>query len=146
MARKTAKVTSILNDIRDLKRLEKARTTKAAVLIGSIKARGGDIKHDRVEIANVFADFYRELYENAHQVLDNAGITTRMDHNAIDIITKDEVADRVRRMKRDKGADDDGIFADIVMHGGEYIYEELASIFNDVLKQLAPVRNYWKSS
>ena len=37
------------------------------VLIGNIQAKDGDVKHDRVEIANVFAEFHKELYEDAEK-------------------------------------------------------------------------------
>ena len=107
-ARKTAKVTSILSDFRDLKRLEKTRTRKAAVLIGSIQAKDGDVKHDRVEIANVFAEFYKELYDDVEKVLIKTDEKNILDHSTLDSITKEEVAEQLKDMKRGKGADVDG--------------------------------------
>ena len=56
-ARRTIKVQKILEEFCDLKRLEKTRTRKASVLIGSIRAANGDIKKDRLDIANAFAEF-----------------------------------------------------------------------------------------
>ena len=116
------------------------------MLIGSIQVKDGDVKHDRVEIANVFAEFYKELYEDVEKVLIKANVKNILDHSALDSITKEEVAEQLKDMKRGKGADVDGFFADIVKDGGDEIHEELASIFNDVLKRLTLVPKYWKSS
>ena len=67
-ARRSAKVENILRDFRDLKRLEKTRTRKVNEMIGSMVSTDGAVKHDRGDITEAFADFYRSLYADASRL------------------------------------------------------------------------------
>ena len=99
-ARRTIKVQKILEQFCDLKRLEKTRTRKASVLIGSIRAANGDIKKDRLDIANAFAEFYKTLYADARKILDT--ISTRGQDALDDIadISQSEVAEQFKKMRK----------------------------------------------
>ena len=144
-ARRTAKVENILADFRDLKRLEKTRTRQTTQLIGSVKAADGSIQYDRDGIANAFAEFYKLLYADANKILFDISHLQSQGGNIEDIKTG-EVEAQLKTMGRGKGADDDGIFAEIVKHGGPEIADELAAIFNDVLKGKEQIPAYWKRS
>ena len=80
--------------------MEKTRTRKAFVLIGSIRAANGDIKKDRLDIANAFAEFYKTLYADARKILDT--ISTRGQDALDDIadISQSEVAEQFKKMKK----------------------------------------------
>ena len=93
-------VQQILEDFRDLKRLGKTRAKKASTLIGSIVAANGEVKEDKLEIANAFADFYKTLYADAGKILDEI---SALGPNALDNtkeVSKDEVAEQLKRLEK----------------------------------------------
>ena len=78
----------ILEDFRDLKRLEQTRTRKASLLIGSLLSSNGEVKEDRMDIANVFADFYKTLYADAGKILDDIATLGPHAHDNLEDVSK----------------------------------------------------------
>ena len=109
-------------------------------------AEDGDVKDDRQEIAEVFAMFYSTLYENAQKILDLVSVLNSSDQENITDIRREEVAAQIKAMGQRKGADEGGIIAELLKHGGEEVEAELAEIFNDILRGTGSVPSYWKSA
>jgi hypothetical protein len=145
-ARRSAKVQKILDDFRDLKRLDKTRTRKATHLIGSIRETDGTIKEDHTDIANVFADFYKTLYADANKIFQDVAQMQGAHTSPIDDFTQEEVTTQLKNMGKGKCADESGIVAEIIIHGGVELATEIASIFSDVLQNRNKVPSYWKLS
>ena len=97
-----------------MKRLEKTRTRKASVLIGSIRAANGDIKKDRLDIANAFAEFYKTLYADAGKILDTISTLGPDTLDDIEDISQSEVVEQLKKMMKGNGADDEGIVAELL--------------------------------
>ena len=100
-----------------MKRSEKTRTRKASVLIGSIRAANGDIKKDRLDITNAFAEFYKTFFADANKILDTISTLGPDALDDIEDISQSEMAEQLKKMKKGKGADDEGIVAELFKFG-----------------------------
>ena len=141
--RRSEQVKTILEEFRDLGRLEKTRTRKVSRLISSIKAPDGAVKKDRNEIANVFADFFAALCSDSNRVA-----YEHHEHPAQPIadVTKKEVIAQLAKMATGKCADESGIVAELVIYGGADLAAEFAAIFTDILQRQTEVPPDWKLS
>ena len=79
--------------------------------------------------------FYSTLYEKARKILDLVSDLNSYDQENITDIKREEVAAQIKAMGQRKGADDGGIIAELLKHGGEEVDADLAKIFNDVLRE-----------
>ena len=123
----------------DLKRLEKSRSRKASIFIGSIRAANGDIKKDRLDIANAFAQFYKTLYADAGKILDTISTLGSDALDDIEDISQSDEAEQLKKMKKGKDANDEGIVAELLKFGGEEVEYEIANIFNNVMRGIEEV-------
>ena len=60
-------ITSILADYRNLKRIADIKSQRKEVMVPSMTDANGTAQHDRRDIADIFAECYRELYIDMHQ-------------------------------------------------------------------------------
>ena len=103
-------------------------------------AGDGTIKTERQEIANAFADFYENLYSWSQPTTE-----TELElPDYIDIISAGEVAEQIKKLRRNKCADEICIVAEILAAGGEVLAQELATTFDDVIKRRAGVPDRWR--
>ena len=65
-ARKSAKIGRILDEYKNIKEIAAIRRNGKTDHIGSIQAADGSIKRERKDIADVFADFFEDLYRDRH--------------------------------------------------------------------------------
>ena len=141
-ASKTAKIEKILREFKRLKAIVGIRNDGKIALVGSMQSGDGSIKTDRQDIANVFADFYEALYASAHA----EGTTTPANQGAVDKITGEEVAAQIKKVSKNKCADEAGIVPEIIAAGGGPLAEELAAIFDDIIQKKSHAPESWRTS
>ena len=76
-ARKNAKIDRILSQFRDIKQICMVKRSGKHDYIGSVTKATGELQHDRQLIADVFSDFYSDLYarrEEETPMLDEADV------------------------------------------------------------------------
>ena len=92
---------------------------------------------------NVCAEFYQELYSSrSNQVKENFLSPDQMD---IPTITVEEIELAVKQMKKNKAPGLDEITSDIIKIGGEQIYTQLASLYNQILTE-RKIPKEWKEA
>ena len=94
----------------------------------------GEVLTSRVGIANVFADFYEQLYrasgtDATWKLLD----VQPVDMNQFSAFTAQELADQLRKMANGKAADESGLDAEVLKICGNATLEVLAQLFTEVM-------------
>ena len=88
-----------------------------------MKQKDGNITNDRLEILNVCADFYQELYSSKSSESKPNIISPHQ--SAIPQVTVREVEVAIKEMKDNKAPGTDDITSDIIKMGGAGITKEL---------------------
>ncbi|WP_265430092.1 RNA-directed DNA polymerase, partial [Klebsiella pneumoniae] len=124
------------------------KATKRKLKIGkdrmyALKDEQGNITHNMEEILEVAQRFYTKLYASDFR----QGETNERTDLACDVplVTKEEVKNALKSMKRGKAAGDDGITVDLLKEGGDIVLEKLTVLFSECLRTLkVPVA--WKNA
>ena len=139
--RKTARVTRILEEHRDLRRIANIRRGGKAQYIGAVIDTNGLEKTDSQDVAEVFADFFASIYEGTAALFNLHGcIGTFLE------VTPDEVNNHLKAMRRGKAADESGIVAEFFLQGNESLVDILADTFSGVMRPHETIPEYWKAS
>ena len=134
-------IESILESGRGPKQIQKLNSKKTR--IRQMKKKDGTSTTNRGEVLNVCAEFYQELYSSrSNQVKENFLSPDQMD---IPTITVEEIELAVKQMKKNKAPGLDEITSDIIKIGGEQIYTQLASLYNQILTE-RKIPKEWKEA
>ena len=98
-----------LGEFRDLKRIPRIKTVKKRKLIVQMVDRGGKCQTDRKAIADIFADFYEQLYSCAQQEATEVSAQT----STLSPFTLNELILAVKSLKRNRCAGTAGIRAEM---------------------------------
>jgi hypothetical protein len=142
-ARREARIDKLLTQFRDLKYISLVKSNGKHALIGGMIGSDGQLRSDRQQIADVFADFYEQLYgcrSNTDDVL------TVADSADLPPITVAELQKQLKAMRNRKGADSRGIVAELLKHAGHPFLQLVADLFTDVLNPNAEVPESWKQT
>ena len=135
------KVAQTLHEFRDLKRIPRIKTVKKRRLIVQMVDRNGDAQTDRKAIADIFADFYEQLYSGTQQ-------TTKTDRETSTLtpFTLKELTQALKSLKRNRCADTTGIRAEMLKEGGQHLLRKLLELYNVILTENRELPASWKHS
>ena len=100
-----------------------------------MKQKDGHVVTDRQEIADVFAEFYEELFSGRADINTSnpvGSMNTGKCHDVSDV-TAEEVDDQLKKMSWRKACDSSGMAVELLKDGGRYLREVLGSIFSHML-------------
>ena len=140
--RQHEKISETLAEFRDLKRIPRIKTVQKKKLIVQMSDQNGQLQTDRKAMADIFADFYEELYASHEQ----AETFDSMQTTQVPPFTLKELTDAVRTVKSKKCADTNGIRAEMLKSGGEYLLEKLLELYNVILSGCLQPPASWKHS
>ena len=123
------KVAEALGEFRDLKRIPRIKTVKKRKLIVQMVDRDGNCQTDRKAIADIFADFYEQLYSCAQQEATEVSAQT----STLSPFTLNELILAVKSLKRNRCADTTGIRAEMLKVGGKHLLEKMLELYNTIL-------------
>ena len=138
-ARKRAKIARILEQFQGLKYIAGIKANGKRNLIGAVRDEFGQLKADRQDIADAFADFYGKLYASrvAEVEAPVLAVNTR-----VKLITTWEITSMLASMANRKSADIKGVVVELLKHGSERILQLIAFVFNDILDPMAEPPEY----
>ena len=114
-------------------------------MIANVKDSEGNLKTGRQDIADVFAAFYEDLFdEGAVEEVDDSTIPDNT--GEAPAVTRQEVEAVLKSMSKRKAADVDGVVVECFQQGGAALAEALAELFTDILHPSAQPPSYWKST
>ena len=143
-------IQQILEDFKGVKNIPGIESAKRRVLITKIKNESGEIITSRKGIANVFGEFYKKLYDDNEQ--DEYGNESNIDVHISDTeemmripeITSEELQGAIRRLKKGKSPDSNGIRAEDIKACDDETREMGRQIFNEIIMQNEFTPEAWK--
>eukprot|EP00973_Karenia_brevis_P015970 2183250-Karenia_brevis.AAC.1 len=93
---------------------------------------------------DLFADFYGALYSTRRDFYSEAWL--RKETKAVAAFTAQEVEDQLKKMAKNKAADNHGIVVEMLQLGGPRLFEVLAMLFSDLLSPEAIMPNHWRET
>jgi len=110
-----------------------------------MKDENGQEKTDRTSIANVFADFYAELYKT--RMPDNTLATEVAPcDTAVPPFTRPELLRQLRSLKGRRCKDTSGIIGEMLKNGGARLVDILLETYNKICSPSAPLPSKWRES
>lgn len=140
-ARRSAKISKVLAEFKDLQRLIDIRNNGKQSCMTSMIGADGVEKTDKFDIAEVFAAFFESLYAG-----DGSEVVPGDDMDIVEAVTVDEIRSQLKRMRPRKAADDHGIIAEFLSKGSDLLMQMIADMFTSIMKPRTAVPDYWKVS
>ena len=106
----------------------------------------GIFQTERKRIANVFADFYEELYAAQPTCIGDANGTVNGAGEDTPEFTKKELLKALKSLKTNRCPDSTGIKAEMLKHGGENLLSALLDLYNKALTGAMELPKSWKTS
>ena len=142
--RKQDKIGKILSEFRGLKEISAIKGTHQTPKIDEIEDKNGDLTTGKENIANVFADFYEDLYKARLAMV--AAPLSQDGAADVEAISLQELVESLAEMRRGKARDDSGVIAETLRDGSELLLQEFLDLFNDVLSMKREVPTAWKQT
>ena len=140
--RQHEKISETLAEFRDLKRIPRIKTVQRKKLIVQMRDKNGGLQTDRKTVADIFADFYEELYASR----DGAGPLCGLQMSPVPPFTFRELTEALKSLKSKKCADTAGIRAEMLKKGGEKLLEKMLELYNLILAGTMQSPASWKHS
>ena len=112
--------------------------------IVEIKDASGKLKHEKKDVAEVFATFYETLYKSRRS--DYAQhVYSAVAADPIPAFTMEELARALKQMKAGKARDEAGVVAEMIKLDCPILHEMILDVFNEVRRSGRPPHE-WKKS
>ena len=139
--RKAENIIKVLSEFKDLKHLEIFRTEGRRQYINMMKDKEGQEYTYKKDIAEVFATFFKELYNGS-----GTEILYREAMDTIENITSEEIKGELKHMASNKAGDENGVIIEMFVHASDNFLGILADLFSSIMKPETAVPEYWKIS
>ena len=136
-------ISDMLDKFADLKNIHRIKTRKKRQLMISAMDRNGVETTDRQSIADIFADFYRELYASPRQEQPEPNRGTK---GQVKPFSLEEIQRQLKRLKSKRAADGDGVVAEMLKYGGIQLQIALQDMYNEILKDSKMSPKQWRKS
>jgi hypothetical protein len=140
---RTEKIVRVLAEFRDLKQLASLAGPKANTAIVEVTDSSGKPCRSKSEIAEVFAQFYEELYRS--RCPDHPSRPAQSSSTSIPDFTLPELMAALKRMKAGKARDAEGIAAEMLKIDCVILRERILELLNDVVRSKALPADWRKS-
>ena len=134
-----SQIAQILSQYKNLRSIAGIKSQKKKELICSMLSSSGDDVYDRQSIADVFASFYEQLYEDKNK-------TKLMDLNRderIEEFSLTELTTALKQLKTGKAADANNISAEMLKSGGSKLRDVILKCFNDIIRPDGDTPREW---
>ena len=144
-AQRRERIAKILHEFQGLKHIAGVKSRKRRALITHMTDEHGQDQTERTSIANVFADFYADLYKT--RLPTN---TTPPDDipqvSAFPPFTQTELLKQLRSLKGRRCKDSAGIIGEMLKAGGSALLDVLLDTYNKICSPSAPLPSKWRTS
>lgn len=128
-----------------MKRVTAVKSRRKKVLITHMMDQYGFEKTGRMDIANIFADFYSQLYAD----MGNKDEQTKNDIDKepdLTPFTREELVREIKQLKNNRCKDSAGLVAEMLKNGGAKLVDVLLDLYNEILSGKAMAPSKWKQS
>ena len=144
-ARQHEKIAATLAKFEGLKDIGSVKTVRKRTLIVKMVDSDGRTQSNRNSIANIFADFYEQLYSARHD-LTTLSFDNFYRQDNIDPLSRNELEKAIRDLNSNRCADSTGVKAEMLKCGGIKLVDMLLEVYNDVLIGKSEPPKAWKHS
>ena len=142
-----SKIQNLLSKFAGLNAVSGIKSRRRKLLITEMTDEAGSKVDTRKGIADIFAQFYGELYES--KLDENLGGSDSEERHApqpseITPFSMQELTDVLRSLKRNKGKDSKGIVAEMYKHGGLKLKTLMLDTINQAAERNAVLPSEWK--
>ena len=139
--RRQDKIEQILLEFRGLKDIALCTTAKRRAHIVEMEDERGHKHSDQAGIAEVFASFYEKLYTGQKTVKGPDTARTQLQP-----FTQKELTEALKKMSKEKAADDSGIVAEMLKQGNSALLDAILNLFNDIVVGGQGIPSRWKKT
>ena len=143
-AKQHQQIGETLEKFENLKSIPRIKTVKKRTLIVKMVNKDGKMESDRISIANIFADFYEQLYASRNASQANVAYDDRSE--TIDPFTRGELVKSIKDLNSNRCADARGVKAEMLKYGGAKLVDVMLDLFNKVLLEKDEPPAAWKHS
>ena len=143
--RQQCEIGKILDDFKGLKRISAIKSvTKKRYITGMID-KEDCLQTDRRTIADVFADFYSELYTSTTSALLSAELPDEREE-MVPPFDQSELQKALLQLKNGRSPDGTGVLAEMLKAGGAPLASILLDLYNHILSPDSLPPNSWKKT
>ena len=135
-------IAATLETFKGLKRIPEIKSHVRKRYISQMKDKHGDLCTERTSVANIFADFYEQLYSSTNVTQQNE----EAERSPVPAFTRQELVSAIKSLKSNKCKDTAGIKAEMLKAGGQSLTDVLLDLYNKVLAQTMEIPKSWKHS
>ena len=130
-ARMRTRIGKILTQFTGLKFITGIRNNQKRHLIGSMLDKDGTLQTGRQETADVFADFYEQLFSEATAAENDINYCAVPQQ--VEPVSVNELQAQLTKMAMGKAADNNDVVAELLQSAGKGMLPLIADVFNDIL-------------
>ena len=142
--RQKVKINKILKDFRGLKYIKSVKSNGKKHQIAAMRDKTGKVVTSRTDIANVFADFYEQLYAADVGAPWQIIAVSEGDVAAFRPFAASELRVQVKKMANGKAADQEGMVAELLKACDDKALELIADLFNSVMDPNKEIPGKWR--
>jgi hypothetical protein len=131
-SKKTNQIQERLQQFTGLRQLGNIRANGKKRIIASVIDKHGMHQSDRQAIANVFADFYADLYAHKDEEL-NGPLVEEETEERVEAFTVQEAIAQLGSMAKGKAPDASGLVVEMLRDGSNTLLRIIVDLFNDIL-------------
>ena len=135
-------ITATLEAFKGLKRIPDIKSQVRKRYISQMKDKDGVLRTERTSIANIFADFYEQLYSSTSETQQSEETESAL----VPAFTRPELISAIKGLKSNKCKDTAGIKAEMLKTGGKRLVDVLLDLYNMVVTQTMEIPKSWKHS
>ena len=141
------RIGNIIENRSGLKRIRGIQQRGKRHLISHMRNAAGERVYHRTSIANVFADFYEQLYTTTrHTGIVETTLLGESDSPNIPPFQMEELITETKKLKKGRCKDGSGLIAEMIKSGGSVLASTLLDLYNEVIKPDASIPETWKRS
>ena len=140
------KIVTILDSFCGLKEIAGIRGGGKRMQMTAMKNKYGEEVQGKQQMADVFADFYEDLYASKRDIQESQDNSIVQEEGPVETVTAEEVLSQLKVMAANKAADASGIVVEMLQHGGRPLADVLAAIFTGIFTGEAAPPKRWKKA
>lgn len=135
-------IETILHKFANFRSISGIKSRRKRLHIAQMEDAGGNTVTSKQDIADVFADFYADLYNSTHDPdMEKSKLEPRINQ-----FSMGELEAALKKIKSGKAKDLKGIVAEMLKHGGDCLNMAILDLFNDAIRPEAEHPQDWKTT
>ena len=142
----TAKIRRIMTEFKGFKQIAEIKGGGRRHGIAEMRDKDGHLQSNRQDIADIFAEFYGELYATKQNTQNENDPASHPLGPSVPAFSRQEIIEGIRSLKAGKAPDPAGICAEMLQAPNDTLITLLLQLYNCLLAAEAPTPEAWKTT